>query len=99
MVLGSVRAVSRGLRDKASEPDASACFTTYTPAPSLRLFIYRKPTPLLSHASRYAPTVHIRAMSATSAIYLASRVTGAACALGEHNTPGVPRRDVTPQVV
>src|SRR5271163_5231498 len=32
MALGSVRAVFRGLRDKASEPDASTCFATDPPA-------------------------------------------------------------------
>jgi hypothetical protein len=98
MALGSVRAAPRGLRDKASEPDASACFVTVSLLPGPRLFINWKPTPLLSHAYGYAPIVHIQAIIAASAIYLASR-RRARLALGEHNTPGVPRRDVTPQVV
>src|ERR1700753_4256568 len=74
MVPATVRAVSLGCRDRASEPDASACFGTDASCPRSRLFTYRKPTPLLSHASKCAQIVHISAMIATSAIYLASRL-------------------------
>ena len=82
MVRGCVRAASRGLRGKASERDASngallMCASCLSP----RLFTNRKPTPPLSNASRYAPTVHIRDMSATPPLYRAPRATGAACAL------------------
>src|ERR1700722_19232175 len=102
MVLGSVRAASRGLRDKASEPDASACSATCPSCPSPRLFIDRKPTPLLPHASRYGPLFIFESYSSHDCdICDLPRFEGDGRGLrfGEHHTPGVSRRDVTPQVV
>src|SRR5277367_5239280 len=97
MALGSVRAVFRGLRDKASEPDASTCFATDPPA--LAPPVVHLPETYANALTCFQIRPHCSCSSHDCDVRALPRLEadGRGVCVDEHNTPGVPRSNVTPQ--